>query len=799
MNDLVAPEQVVQAGAEQGIGHEVLRKEDRRLLLGQGQYVGDMRMPDMVEVAFVRSPVAHARIAGIEKPAGMEHLVYTMQDMQNVRPIVAASALPGFKRSEQYPLASDKVRHVGETVAACIAPDRARAEDIAASVFVDYQELPVMADMYGTLDSDTRVHDAWSDNVFAETNVDRRLQATEEPVIHVDRKLRMARQCMAPMEGRAVLCWWDTRTDQLIMYSAAQVPHINRTGLAECLGLDEGQIRVISPDVGGGFGYKGILLPEEICCAWLAMQLGRPVRWLEDRREQLSANANCREHGYDISVAVTHEGRLAGITCDAVVDSGAYSSYPFSACLEAAQIGSILPGPYMMDSFVCRTRSAATNKPPILPYRGVARTGVCFALEVMLDIAARELGMEPYALRARSLVPADAMPYNNITNKLFDSGDYTTCMMKAVGALNWDDWRKRQRDRHSAPAADAAQKRIGLGLAVFCEQGAHGTSVYHGWGIPMVPGYEQCTARFTPDGVLELRIGVHSHGQGLETSMAQVAHTVLGIDIAKVRVVHGDTGMTPYSTGTWGSRCAVMAGGAVGTACEQLAERIKSMAACLLGTDAAELTLEHGTVGMAGGKRLTLAEIAHTWHRAPQKLPVGAVDPGGLEVVAGYKMVPDVGTFSYACHACAVEVDTATGHVELLDYAICEDGGVLLNPLIVEGQIYGGLAQGIGTALYEEMPFDSEGQPLASTLQDYLLPGAGEMPPLTMLHMETPSPNSKYGQKGIGEGGAIAPPAAIINAINDALHELGAELTECPANPRRVLAALAAARKEVRA
>jgi len=796
MNDLVMPELLMQAGTDQGIGREVLRKEDKRLLLGQGKYVGDMRMPDMLEVAFVRSPVAHARLGQIEKPPGLEHLVYTMADMTSVRPIIAASSLPGFKISAQYPLAQDKVRHVGELVAACIAPDRARAEDIAASVFVDYQELPVMADMYGTLQSDTRVHDDWSENVFAETNIDRRVSPTDEEVHSVSRKLRMARQCMAPMEGRAVLCWWDTRVDQLIMYSAAQVPHINRTGLAECLGLDEGQIRVISPDVGGGFGYKGILLPEEICCAWLAMQLKRPVRWLEDRREQLTANANCREHGYDIAVDVTLDGRLAGIRCDAVVDSGAYSSYPFSACLEAAQIGSILPGPYVMDSFVCRTRSAATNKPPILPYRGVARTGVCFALEVMLDIAARELGIEPHVLRAKSLVPASAMPYANITNKLFDSGDYTTCMNKAVEAIDWDACRARQKERHAANGSDPAQKRLGLGMAVFCEQGAHGTSVYHGWGIPMVPGYEQCTARFTPDGILELRIGVHSHGQGLETSMAQVAHTVLGIDIAKVRVIHGDTGMTPYSTGTWGSRCAVMAGGAVGTACEQLAERIKVMAAVLLETDAKLMTLKDGTVGVQDSvKRLPLSEIAHTWYRAPQKLPVGSVDPGGLEVVAGYKMMPDAGTFSYACHTCLVEVDTATGHVAILDYVICEDGGVLLNPLIVEGQIYGGLAQGIGTALYEEMPFDSEGQPLASTLQDYLLPGAGEMPPLKMLHMETPSPNSKYGQKGIGEGGAIAPPAAIINGINDALYELGAELLQCPANPRRVLEAIAAAKE----
>lgn len=778
------------ADTDQGIGGRPRRKEDRRLLLGRGQYVGDIRMPDMLDVAFVRSPVAHAKLGRIDKPEGLASMVYTMDDLSGVHPILAASALPGFKRSVQHPLAKDKVRFVGELVAACVAPTRARAEDIAAQVSVDYADLPVLADMEAAIDSATRVHDEWSDNVFAETNTDRDVSAPGATATRtVRRRLRTSRQCMMPLEGRAVLCYWDHRLDQLVMYSAAQIPHINRTGLAECLGLDQGQIRVVSPDVGGGFGYKGLLLPEEICCAWLARHLGRPVRWLEDRREQLGANANCREHAYDIAVEVEPDGRLVGIECDAMVDSGAYSSYPFSACLEAAQIGSILPGPYVMDRFVCRTRSIATNKPPILPYRGVARTGVCFALELMLDAAAREIGIEPYELRARSLVPASAMPYTNITNKYFDSGDYLACMTKAVEALDWQVWRERQ------PKAPAG-KRIGLGLAVFCEQGAHGTSVYHGWGIPMVPGYEQCAARFTPDGILEIRLGVHSHGQGMETSMAQVAHTVLGIGIDRVRVQHGDTANSPYSTGTWGSRCAVMAGGAVGTACQALAARMTALAAVLLGVPAATLRLEGGRISVPGSPGLALDEIARTWYRAPQKIPLG-IDPSGLEVVVGYKTAPDTGTFSYACHACAVEVDIATGQVRLLDYAICEDGGVLLNPQIVEGQLIGGLAQGIGTALYEEMPFDGEGQPLASTLADYLMPGAGEMPPLKIIHMETPSPLTLFGQKGIGEGGAIAPPAAIVNAVNDALHALGAELTECPASPERVLRALAAARTGV--
>jgi carbon-monoxide dehydrogenase large subunit len=310
----------------------------------------------------------------------------------------------------------------------------------------------------------------------------------------------------------------------------------------------------------------------------------------------------------------------------------------------------------------------------------------------------------------------------------------------------------------------------------------------------MVPGHEQCHARLTPDGSLEIRIGAHSHGQSLETTLAQVANEILGIDPERVRVVHGDTGVTPYSTGTWGSRCMVMSGGAVARACKALATRVKNIAAHLMHVPAQEVSLRDGEAH-AREDVLTLGEIAFTWYRLPHRLPAD-VDPGGLEVIVGYKPQVDTGTFSYACHAVAVAVDTDLGQVELLDYVVVEDGGTLVNPMVVDGQIYGGAAQGIGTALYEEMPYDSEGQPLASTLADYMLPGATEVPAVRILHMETPSPYTEFGQKGIGEGGAIAPPAAIVNAINDALKDLGIEITETPVSPRRLLAAIAAAARD---
>jgi carbon-monoxide dehydrogenase large subunit len=769
-----------------GVGAALRRKEDGRFLRGRGRYVADITRPGMLEVAFLRSPIAHARLLGVGKPDGVADRVFTLADLTGIGAIRANSTLPGFRTSSQTVLAGGTLRHVGELVVACVADSRAAAEDLVEQCSLDYVPLPPVVDMLAARHLDAPLlHPGWPDNAFLETRRD-------DDVSHLDavagakvtRRLRTARQSMAPLEGRGVLAEWDPRLEQLIVTTSAQMPHVTKTGLAECLGLDEGQVRVVSPDVGGGFGYKGILLPEEVVCASLAMRLDRPVRWIEDRLEQLSANANCREHHYVVTAWAAADGTLLGVECDATVDSGAYSSYPFSACLEAAQIGSIFPGPYVLPLFRCRTVSACTNKPPILPYRGVARTGVCYAMETTLDALARQLGLSAAAIRLANLVPAEAMPYRNLVGKVFDSGDYPEALRRAVAAVDLAAVRARQ---------DAGEC-VGFGLAVFCEQGAHGTSVYQGWGIPFVPGYEQALARLSPDGVLELRVGVHSHGQGLETTLAQVAHEMLGIDPDRVRVVHGDTAMTPYSTGTWGSRSMVMAGGAVAEACRQLGDRVAAIGAALLQVDVAEVAVQGGAVYRRDtGASVSIAEVAHTWYRKPQNLPAG-IHTGGLEVTAGYRPNPDTGTHSYACHAVIVRVDTGTGAVVLEDYVIVEDGGTLVNPMIVDGQVIGGLAQGIGTALYEEMPFDDQGQPMAATLADYLLPGAGEVPDVRLEHMETPSPWTTFGQKGIGESGAIGPPAAIVNAINDALHRMGVEVFDLPASPSRVLAAIQAAR-----
>ncbi|MBV9113197.1 MAG: xanthine dehydrogenase family protein [Hyphomicrobiales bacterium] len=772
----------------QGIGASLIRKEDDRFMRGRGGFVGDLRPAGMLEVAFLRSSFAHARLKRITIPPFIRSRVFIAEDLAGVAPIRADTALAGFKSSVQPILATGKVRHVGELIAMCVAPTRAEAEDLVALIDVEFEELPAVHDMLeGRKPGAPLVHEHWGDNLYLTTEIDANFEAVAAKAkTSVTRELRTARQVMSPIEGRGVIAEWNSRLGQLVVTSSTQQSHIVRAGLAECLGVDEGQVRVIAPDVGGGFGYKGILLPEEVALSWGTRKIGRPLRWLEDRRENLTAGADCREHHYVLTAYADDEGHLLALDCVASVDAGAYSAYPFSACLEAGQIGSILPGLYDFAHYRCRTYSIATNKPPILPYRGVARTGVCFALEVTLDALARELRQEPSDLRFKSLVRPEQMPFDNIAKRHFDSGDYPEALRRCLDAIDLKAVRERQR------RGEPDGRLIGLGIAMYSEQAGHGTSVYAGWGIPFVPGFEQCHARFTPDGGLELRVGSHSHGQGHETTLSQVAHEILGVPHERIRLVHGDTAETPYSTGTWGSRCMIVAGGAVASACDQLAMRVKRIGASLLQAKAEDVRLESGDV-VANSGRVSVAEIARTWYRRPQELPRD-VDPAGLEVTAGYKAKRDTGTFSYAAHAAIVGVDLETGEVEIIDYVIVEDGGVLVNPMIVDGQIYGGAAQGIGTALYEEMQFDSRAQPLGSTLSDYLLPGFTEVPEIRVFHMETPSPYTRFGQKGIGEGGAIAPPAAITNAVNDALKDIGAELLDLPLTPRRIGEAVMRAR-----
>lgn len=769
----------------QGIGASVSRKEDVRFLRGRGQYVADIAVPRLSEVAFLRSPVAHARIRAIRKPPGAEGSVFTRDDLASVRSVQAKLGLPGFKASDYPPLAHEKVRFVGEAIAMCVADTRAAAEDIVETVDLDLEVLPAVVDAVTARDTPPAlVHEAWKDNLFLQTILDKGLAAVAAtaPVV-VRREYRMARQAINPLEGKAVLADWDERAGQLVVYTSTQVPHMIRTGIAEHLGIEQGRVRVIAPDVGGAFGYKCVLQPEELCLAWLALTFKKPFRWIEDRREHLISGANCREHHYVITAYADERGKLMGLDAEITVDAGAYSVWPFTSCLESTMAGRALPGPYSFAAYRVRTFGVATNKPPIVPYRGVARTGICFAMELTIDAVARAVGREPWEVRRENLVPETAMPYVSVAGNVYDSGNYRNSLDLAVAHVNLPEIRARQ--------ARDPDKLIGVGFANYIEMTAHGTALFAAAGYPFIPGYEQAAVRFTPDGGLEIRSGVHSHGQGMETTLAQIAHEVLGIPLAGIAVVLGDTALTPYSTGTYASRSITMAGGAVARACRKLSERMGVIGAHLLQCAPASMSLRDGRFFGPSGD-ISVRDVAVTWYAQPQLLPPG-VDPGGMEVIEGFKPKTDTGQYSYGTHAAVVEIDRELGTVHFLDYVIVEDCGTMVNPMVVEGQTIGGAVQGIGTALFEAMPFDANGQPLASTLAEYMLPGATDIPRITIHHIETPSPNTEFGIKGVGEGGAIPPPAAIFNAVNDALRGFGVELTETPLAPHHILAAIAAA------
>jgi|GEM_PF-1644231 len=424
--------------SDSGIGARVKRKEDERHLHGRGRFVSDILLPNLHEVAFLRSPLAHGRIRGIEVPDDLKSRVYTAADLDGVAPIRAVATVPGFKASDYPPLATGKVRYAGEAMAMCVAKTRAEAEDMVDLIRPDLEELPAVCDVDAAVQAGSAlVHEDWGDNLFLDTVVGGDLGDLEQtaPVI-VEREYKMARQVMNPMEGKAVLAHWDDTASQLIVYTSTQVPHSIRSGLSMCLGLPEEKIRVIAPDVGGGFGYKCVLQPEEICVAWLAMKRRHPVRWVEDRREHLTAGANTREHYYKVKAYADERGKLLGLDATVTISVGAYSVWPFTAVIEAGQAGGNLPGPYVFDKYRCRTVSVATNKPPFTPYRGVARPGVCFAMDLTIDAVAREVGREPHEVRAENLVQPEQMPFMNITNKYYDSGDFPAGVHEAVEKID---------------------------------------------------------------------------------------------------------------------------------------------------------------------------------------------------------------------------------------------------------------------------------------------------------------------------------------------------------------------------
>jgi carbon-monoxide dehydrogenase large subunit len=770
------------------IGARLLRKEDARHLLGHGMFIADIRMPGVQDIAFVRSQMAHARVRQVVRPPDAAAHVFTLADIGPTNILEAGPELAAHRHGPYPALAHEHVRYVGQTIAACMQPTRAQAEDLADRVSLELEELPAVVDCIAAMrPGSPRVFESWPDNAFITSTVNAGdASSLASAPIRLRRQFRMNRQATVALECRGILAYWDHRLDELVVYLSTQGGHVMRLGLAQALGLPENKIRVIAPDVGGGFGGKNRLMPEDIAVAAIALKVGHPVRWVEDRREHLLASVHARDHSYDLVISADKDGTLLGLEGEVYIDAGAYALWPTGAFMEASMASRNLTGPYRIRYLKINTFTVATNKAPMGPYRGVARPGACFAIERLVDEVARELGREPFDLRRQNIVTAAELPYQTAAGMQLDTGDYIASLDTACDMVDLTALRKRQ------AAGEPDGRAIGVGFAFYTEQSGHGQVEWVKRKSRVVPGYESATERMLPDGSVLIFVGVQNHGQGHETTLAQIAAHELTIDPSRISIRYGDTATGPFGFGTFASRSIVFAGGAVAKSSRALRDKIRRIGAHLLQTDVANTRVEAGAVHGPSGK-VSFAEIAHAANVRQEHLPAG-VDPL-LEVTSTYEPVETGGVFSYGTHAVVVAVEPDTGVVEILDYVVSEDCGTMINPMIVDGQIQGGIAQGIGTALYEEIPYDEMGQPLATSFADYMVPCAPEIPTVRIAHAVTPALATEYGVKGLGEGGAIAPPAAIANAVADAFRAIGASFNETPLTPRRVSEAVDRARR----
>ena len=776
-----------QPAAAGWIGASLLRKEDARHLHGHGMFIADVQVAGVQDVAFVRSQMAHARLRRVVKPAGTAGRVFTLPDLGPINVLEAGPELSAHRHSPYPPLADQQVRYVGQTIAACVMPTRAQAEDLADEVGIELEELPAIVDVVAAMRADSpRVFDEWPSNAYISTSVvEGDAQRLAAAPIRLRRVLRLNRQATVSLEGRGVLAYWDRRLDELVVYLSTQGGQVKRLALSRMLGIPENKVRVIAPDVGGGFGGKNRIMPEDVAVAAIALKVGHPVRWIEDRREHLLASPHARDHTYDLIICAERDGTLLGVEGDIYIDAGAYALWPTGAFQEASMASRNLTGPYRMRHLKLNAHTVATNKAPMGPYRGVARPGATFAIERLVDEVARELHREPFDLRRQNIVTAAELPYRTAAGMKLDTGDYVACLDIARDKIDLPSIRKRQ------AAGEPDGRRIGVGFAFYTEQSGHGIVEFAKRKFRIIPGYESANARMLPDGSVLIYVGVQNHGQGHETTLAQIAAHELGVDPGQISVRYGDTAVGPYGFGTFASRSIVFAGGAVAKASRALAEKIRRIGAHLLQADVAATRIEGGMVHGPSSK-IGIAEIAFAANARPDHLPAG-MEPL-LESTATYEPADSGGVFAYGTHAVVVAVDPDSGATELLDYVVSEDCGTMINPMIVDGQVLGGVVQGIGTALYEEIPYDRRGQPLVATLADYMVPCAPEIPTVRIAHLVTPALTTEYGVKGLGEGGAIAPPAAIANAVADAFADIGASFNETPLTPLRVVGEVARAR-----
>ncbi|WP_407180765.1 xanthine dehydrogenase family protein molybdopterin-binding subunit [Bradyrhizobium sp. STM 3562] len=759
------------------IGRRLPRLEDPSLLKGGGSYVAD-RVGKAAAVRFVRSPVASGTITGIEIPP--DATVFTGRDLAGIKPIRPILHRPDYVAIGQPILPVDRVSFCGQAVAVIVADDAASAEDIEDQVLLDIEVTEAVVDLDAALAPGCApVHPEAPTNVLVEgrmrtAGLDTAFAAAADIVTL---QLRSHRQSAAPMENRGGLAEYDAASGRVTLSASVQMPHMLRTGIADTLGMPESNLRVIAPDVGGGFGQKMSLFPEYVVLVWLASRLKRSVAWIEDRRENFLAAAHGRDQSFSLRGAFAKDGSLLGLEADLRSNVGSFSCYPVTCGVEPLMAFAELPGLYDFSEYGVRSRGVTTNTCMMAPYRGVSRPMLTFSMERLMEVAAKRLGLDSIEIRRRNLIKS--FPHRSPTGLVYDQGSYVQAMDAAVQAIDVPAFRARQ------AAMRAKGRYLGIGLSVFSERTGYGTPAYAARGMDIVPGYEIVDCTMDPSGDVVLRIGSSPHGQGLKTSLAQLVADEIGIEPARIRIISGDTDATPYGWGTFASRSVVIAGGASKLAAGRIAVKLKTIAATLMETTAENVTLEDGWARVNNSNQAmdigALARAAyHQSHRFAGLMP-------GLHENAVYD---PAGTFSNACHVAIVEVDVATGGTRIERFLVVEDAGRLINPMIVDGQITGGIAQGIANALLEEIIYDDTGNLVTASFADYLPPTAAEIPDIEIIHMETISAESVTGAKGVGEGGAIGAPAAIVNAICDALSPFGIDLFELPASPQRIRDAL---------
>ncbi|MDR5683482.1 MAG: xanthine dehydrogenase family protein molybdopterin-binding subunit [Armatimonadota bacterium] len=758
-------------------GERVRRNEDPRLLTGQGTYVDDVRLAGVAHAAVLRSPHAHARIRRIDTRRARELpgvlAVLTHADL----PPGLGDPLPKLiphptlvHHKTQYALAPGVVRHVGEPVAFVVAENRYVAEDAAELIEVDYEELPAVVDLEeAAADRPALVHPDAGTNTAAHytQRVGDYEAARAQADVVVAQRFVMDRGMAAPMESRGVVAHWDARTRQLTVWDSTQAPIRIRNYLAELFDLGQKDVRVIAPDVGGGFGPKIMMCyPEEILVPLAAMRLGRPVKWIEDRREHFLATNHERTQIHDAEIALTSDGRILGVRTVFLYDAGAYIPYGLIVPIVAE---CTLPGPYRIPNYHAEFRAVFTNKTMVSPYRGAGRPHGVFVMERLLDLAARRMGIDRAEIRRRNFIRPDEFPYDvgliyqDGATLVYDSGDYPATLEDALGAVDYERWPQRKAEFR------AQGRRVGLGFACYVE----------GSGIGP---YEGCRVTVEPSGKVHVATGVGTQGQGHFTSFAQIVADALGVDVGDVHVTTGDTGAFGWGTGTFASRAAVVAGTAVHLAAQAVREKALTVAATMLEASPEDLELAHGRVAVRGapGRSVPLGEVARAANPLRGVIPSEWEGPG-LEATRYF--APPRGTFANGVHAALVEVDPQTATIRFLRYVVVHDCGVVINPMILDGQIHGGVAQGIGGSFYERLVYDQDGQLLTGSFMDFQIPTAMEVPDIEIVHRQTPTPLNPLGVKGAGEGGVIPVPAVVAQAIEDALDDLDLVVTQMPLHP----------------